>query len=92
VERGVDIAATAYSFFYYSDGHYKTVIMAGLDMMHIILYAAIVVGLAVVGYYAGKMHSYPWPGAGIGAAVGVLIAGGIYMYTGSSSATMAYAY
>jgi hypothetical protein len=74
-----------------SERHYKTVIMAGMDTMHIILYAVIVLALAVVGYYIGKMKAYPWPGAGAGAIVGVIIAVIIYKYSGSGT-SMAYAY
>jgi hypothetical protein len=67
--------------------------MASFDI-HLVLYGLFVLILATAGYYLGKMHSYPLTGAGIGAVVGVVLAGIIYYYTEGRrrGGVMAYAY
>lgn len=60
--------------------------MAGLSMeMKMVLYALLVIIIAIAGYYIGQMYDYPWTGVIIGVVIGVVIVAIMWRVMGSES-------
>lgn len=59
----------------------------GMTMtMQLILYGVLIAVLAVAGYYVAKTFSFnEWGGAGIGAAIGVVVSGAMWYSQGGMS-------